>query len=455
MAASLKIEVPPGAAAWSKGLAKSITESLNAIRNEIKNEIAETREKIEDRFDQLSQQLVTDVRNASKLANDALDLATRNEHAILAIKQTQQEHEQSIKELKEAHAQATKLHKQEMFSLTVKYDGVKNDNIKLQRQQEKQESYSRRDNLIIRGIKENDNETEDACMKLVRNFFVEQLCVPEAEAASMVFVRCHRVGKKTYNKRPIVVRFQHFADRKLIWGKRFQLKDKLLTMHENYASDVEYRRRMMYPILAAAKKSGKYVKAAYLNADVLRINGKDYTIENLHELPQDLHPCQFSCKENEQWLIFGGIHSQYNFLSNYYPSRLTHMDITFDSVEHAYQYQKAIRYNDIDSSKNILCCSTPSEAKRIGYHIKNFRSKDWDSVKEDLMQDLLKIKFAQRSQLGDKLAATDGKSLAEAGQSDSFAIGMPLNHRDIFDTTKWKKNLLGKMLMNIRQELLI
>ena len=63
--------------------------------------------------------------------------------------------------------------------------------------------------------------------------------------------------------------------------------------------------------------------------------------------------------------------------------------------------------------------------------------------------------FSQRSQLGDKLAATDGKSLAEAGQSDSFAIGMPLNHRDIFDTTKWKKNLLGKMLMNIRQELLI
>ena len=86
---------------------------------------------------------------------------------------------------------------------------------------------------------------------------------------------------------------------------------------------------------------------------------------------------------------FGGIHSQYNFLSNYYPSRLTHMDITFDSVEHAYQYQKAIRYHDIDSSKNILCCSTPSEVKRIGYHIKNFRSKDWDSVKEDLMQDLL------------------------------------------------------------------
>ena len=432
-----------------------MTECLNRIRDEIKSEIAETNEKNDNRFNQLSEQLVTDVRNASKLANDALDLATRNEHAILDIKQTQLEHEQSIRELKEVHAQATKLHKQEMFSLTVKYNGVKNDNIRLQRQQEKQESYSRKDNLIIRGINENDDETEDTCMKLVRNFFVQQLCISDADAASMVFVRCHRVGKKLYNnKRPLIVRFQHFADRKLIWSKRFQLKDKLHTMHENYASDVEYRRRMMYPILAAAKKSGKYVKAVYLNGDVLMINGRDYTIENLHELPKDLHPYQLSCKENGQWTIFGGIHSQYNFLSNYYPSQLTYKDITFDSVEHAYQYEKAVRYDDTESSKIILCCSTPAEAKRIGYNIKNFRIKDWDSVKESVMQDLLKLKFAPRSQLGDKLAATDGKSLAEAGQSDSFAIGMPLNHRDIFDTTKWKKNLLGKMLMNIRQELL-
>ena len=64
---------------------------------------------------------------------------------------------------------------------------------------------------------------------------------------------------------------------------------------------------------------------------------------------------------------------------------------------------KIIRYNNNDSSTNILCCSTPTEAKHIGYHIKNFRSKDWDSVKEDVMQDLLKLIFASRSQLSDKL----------------------------------------------------
>ena len=76
------------------------------------------------------------------------------------------------------------------------------------------------------------------------------------------------------------------------------MKDKLLTMHENYASDVEYRRKMMYPIFATAKISGKYVKVAFLIVDVLRINDRDYTIENLHEL--DHRTYQISCKENEQ-----------------------------------------------------------------------------------------------------------------------------------------------------------
>ena len=97
-----------------------------------------------------------------------------------------------------------------------------------------------------------------------------------------------------------------------------------------------------------------YVKAAYLNGDALRINRRDYTIENLHELPKDLHPYQFSCKENGQWTIFGGIHSQYNFMSKYYPSQLTYKDITIDSVEHAYQYEKAVRYDVTENTKNIL-----------------------------------------------------------------------------------------------------
>ena len=54
------------------------------------------------------------------------------------------------------------------------------------------------------------------------------------------------------------------------------------------------------------------------------------------------------------------------------------------------------------------------------------------------------------------LKDTDGKSLADAGKSKVFVVGLTLNNRNIMDTSKWSKdgNLLGKCLMEIKNELL-
>ena len=73
---------------------------------------------------------------------------------------------------------------------------------------------------------------------------------------------------------------------------------------------------------------------------------------------------------------------------------------------------------------------------------------------EAIMIELLRVKFAPGTALAEKLMSTDGKSLAEAGFSVKFAIGVPLHHKDLFDTTKWKKNVLGQARMKIRQELI-
>ena len=49
--------------------------------------------------------------------------------------------------------------------------------------------------------------------------------------------------------------------------------------------------------------------------------------------------------------------------------------------------------------------------------------------------------------------ATAGKSLAEAGQSPTYSIGMSLNNKDLFKYDKWGKNVLGNLLMKVREEL--
>ena len=116
----------------------------------------------------------------------------------------------------------------------------------------------------------------------------------------------------------------------------------------------------MYPILAAAKRSDKYDKA-YLNGDILRINGIDYSVDNFDNLPKDLHPNNFAIKENEHWLVFGGIHSSFNVLSNFYAPPVTYKDIQFPDVERAYQYAKSVKFNDADCGIKILCSRSPSE----------------------------------------------------------------------------------------------
>ena len=91
--------------------------------------------------------------------------------------------------------------------------------------------------------------------------------------------------------------------------------------------------------------------------------------------------------------------------------------------------------------------------KLIGSKVKNFNTNEWNKVKENIMTHLLKIKFAPGTDMANKLLATAGKSLAEAGQSPTYSIGMSLNNKDLFKYDKWGKNVLGNLLMKVREEL--
>ena len=106
------------------------------------------------------------------------------------------------------------------------------------------------------------------------------------------------------------------------------------------------------------------------------------------------------------------------------------------------------------SADAILCARSPADAKLLGSKIKGFKAANWKNWREEVMTNLLKQKFASGTLLADKLKATAGKKLAEAGLSDTYSISLQLHSKDVFNSTKRKQNLLGKMLMKIREELL-
>lgn len=132
-----------------------------------------------------------------------------------------------------------------------------------------------------------------------------------------------------------------------------------------------------------------------------------------------------------------GFDGEFRWLSNFWKCEVELDGMKFDSTENAYQAAKCENIAERIKFTNI----TAGQAKRLSRQI-NVR-EDWDSVKLEVMDDLLRQKFENKD-LADKLLAT-GDCLIE--ETNSWA--------DVF----WGvcggvgENNLGRLLMKIREDL--
>lgn len=130
---------------------------------------------------------------------------------------------------------------------------------------------------------------------------------------------------------------------------------------------------------------------------------------------------------------------EYSFLSNFHLCRIEHEGIIYPSTEHAYQAAKTL---DEQQRKQIANAPTPSKAKKMGRKV-TLRN-DWEDVKLDVMMELVKKKF-QNKELANKLLATGSQKLVEGNYWHDYYWGV-CNGKG--------QNHLGKILMEIREELL-
>lgn len=131
----------------------------------------------------------------------------------------------------------------------------------------------------------------------------------------------------------------------------------------------------------------------------------------------------------------------YRFLSNFWPAMVQLDEVNYPTVEHAYQAAKTF---DPKWRLYVGNAPTPSSAKRRAKDIpfEDIR-KDWRRVNEGIMLDLLRQKFAS-NKLRDQLLATGEEELIEGNTWGDTFWGV-CNGKG--------QNRLGKMLMQIREEL--
>jgi ribA/ribD-fused uncharacterized protein len=142
--------------------------------------------------------------------------------------------------------------------------------------------------------------------------------------------------------------------------------------------------------------------------------------------------------------------------SNFQPCKIIYQGLTFPTTEHAFMWAKAEFFGDQQAKLKILQTDNPKEAQNIGREVKNYDDTKWNAVRYQIMYDINLIKYQQNPQLAKCLLSTGMKTLVEAnGKPDLiWSCGLYANDPRIEDSSKWPgKNLLGKVLMEIREKL--
>ena len=150
--------------------------------------------------------------------------------------------------------------------------------------------------------------------------------------------------------------------------------------------------------------------------------------------------------------VFGGKEDE---LSNFYPCEFKHNNITVNSSEMAYQYEKAMRNGLPELAQKILECRNAVQAKNLGLYVNCDES--WERENMKVMEDIAKEKVSQVQEVRDKLLSTEDKIIAEAVPSfrdHLWGTGLSKEATTHTKIAKWPgKNNMGKIWMNVRKEI--
>ena len=125
------------------------------------------------------------------------------------------------------------------------------------------------------------------------------------------------------------------------------------------------------------------------------------------------------------------------------PGGLVYDGLRFPTVEHAFQ---AAKTEAIAERRKIAEAPTPASAKRMGRKVT--LREGWDQIREQVMLDLLRRKFAL-PEFRDRLLATDDEKLVEQTTWHDLYWGCCVCPRH----TGQGRNRLGTLLMEVRDEL--
>ncbi|XP_047124244.2 uncharacterized protein LOC105843724 [Hydra vulgaris] len=153
------------------------------------------------------------------------------------------------------------------------HNEIQNNNIELKKINSKLreiEDRSRRSNLRVKGVKEDDNESWLESEIKVKKIFDEYLGIKDVKIE-----RAHRAGKEDIKKhRTIVVKLLDFKDKEAILRNSSKLKGKNIFINEDFCAETNRIRKDLREKMKIERQSGKFAYISYDKLIVREWNAK-------------------------------------------------------------------------------------------------------------------------------------------------------------------------------------
>ena len=166
-------------------------------------------------------------------------------------------------------------------------------------------------NLIFRGVEESLNETEDVLKDKIHRIILETFNYHDKQSRlstvrCCIIRRCKQLGRPNPHRPcPISAEFESKKDVDAILEYKYYLT-KGVFVDKEYCADTERKRRILRPILRAAKMKPDLKFKSHMEFDRLVIDGKRYGTDDLDKLPQTISPINVSTKSNDKVVSFFG-----------------------------------------------------------------------------------------------------------------------------------------------------
>jgi ribA/ribD-fused uncharacterized protein len=140
-------------------------------------------------------------------------------------------------------------------------------------------------------------------------------------------------------------------------------------------------------------------------------------------------------------IYFYSTRDAYGCFSNFSAHGIELKGVWWPTSEHYFQAQK---FAGTDHEEAVRRAKTPKQAAEMGRDRARPLRPDWEQVKDDIMREAVRQKFLKHKDIQQILLGTGDEELIEATSNDYYwGCG----------TNGTGKNMLGKILMEVRAEL--